>query len=931
MLMLNRGCARCLRLRHSGEPSHKLHGRLLQGITCKYGIAAGLVDTSREFRTDSSIPDSDSVLPSQVQVVIAGAGTVANSVAYHLVQNGWNDVLVLEQGRVGGGTSHFGSGTLGLFKPIAHRNIIMYSLKLYRQLHEMGFDIGMKECGSVNLAQTKDRMIALKRRIAYNVPTGLHCELLGKEELKKLHPYLHVDDLEGAVWVPEDAVADSSAICHALAKLAKQGGVRYKEDCRIEEVFTENGAVKSLTTAQGNIVCEYFINCAGMWARELGLRCNPPVRIPAYPAEHFYAVTPSLVPELSSHLPCVRDFDSHSYARQWQVGGLMVGWFEREAKPAFGKEGKVPVKDWHRHLKDDPQHWRPLWERAKHRLPILREMGDPTIYNSPDNFTPDGRWILGESPEVKNYFVAVGMSGNPLQGAGGIGKAVAEWMMKGEPAQELLPFNVQRFLDLHNNKQYLQQRIKEVVGRHYAILYPHQCEYKYARKLRCSPLYSVLEEQGAVFGIKMAYERPLYFDSTYRRGNKKPEMPPGSFYKPKFFDFMKEEFHACREGVGIIDMSSFSKIEIKSTHADTRRRAYGSFVDDGSSRSEVVNYLQLLCSNDANIPVGTIAHTGMQNERGGYENDCMLVRQMDNSFFMVSPTSQQTRIYQWMSRHLPADRSVGLNDVTSKYTVINIVGPKATELLSELSNSDINLSPFTHKKVNVGYASDVMVMAFTHTGEPGYCLYIPSEYALHVYARLMATGKDYGVRNVGVLTQRFMRIERFIPFWAEELSPHVTPYEAGNGYSVKLDKEYFIGKYALQHQKEQGVRKRLVLFVLGGQLDPNKDVWPWGGEPLYRDDRYVGTVTSAGYGFATDKLICLGFIGLPGHRHECDDRGPITTEFIMDPNARYEVDIAGRRFPAKPHVHPLSAPALNKVNKKYTPTPVLTCGSDILL
>ncbi|XP_020711811.1 pyruvate dehydrogenase phosphatase regulatory subunit, mitochondrial-like isoform X2 [Athalia rosae] len=814
--------------------------------------------------------------------------------------------------RVGSGTSHFGSGTLGLFKPIAHRNIIMYSIKLYRQLQEMGFDIGMKECGSINLAQTKDRLIALKRRIAYNVPTGLYCEILGREELKRLHPYLHVDDLEGAVWVPEDAVADSSAICHALAKLAKQGGARYRENCRVQEVFTENEVVKSIQTNHGNITCEYFVNCAGMWARELGLRCNPPVRIPAYPAEHFYATTPPMVPELNSNLPCIRDFDSYSYARQWQ-GGLMVGWFEREAKPAFGREGNVPENEWHRHLKDDPSHWKPLWERAKHRLPILREMGEPTIYNSPDNFTPDGRWILGESPEVKNYFIAVGMNGNSLQGAGGIGKAIAEWLMKGEPTQELLPFNIQRFLDLHNNKQYLQQRIKEVVGRHYAILYPHQCEYKYARKLRCSPLYSVLEEQGAVFGIKMAYERPLYFDSTYRRGDKKPEMPPGSFYKPKFFEFMKEEFLACREGVGIIDMSSFSKIEIT------------------SSRSEVVDYLQQLCSNDANIPVGGIVHTGMQNERGGYENDCMLVRQTDNSFFMVSPTSQQTRIYQWMSRHLPSDRSVGLNDVTSKYTVINVVGPKATELMSELSNSDINLSPFTHKKVNVGYASDVMVMAFTHTGEPGYCLYIPSEYALHVYARLMAVGEDYGVRNVGVLTQRFMRIERFIPFWAEELSPYVTPYETGNGYSVKLDKEYFIGKFALQHQKEQGVRKRLILFVLGGELDPNKDVWPWGGEPLYRNDRYVGTVTSAGYGFAIDKLVCLGFIGLPGLRQTYDEMSPITTEFIMDPNARYEVDIAGRRFPAKPHVHPLSSPALNKLNKKYTPTPVAACQSDILL
>ncbi|XP_020283596.1 pyruvate dehydrogenase phosphatase regulatory subunit, mitochondrial-like [Pseudomyrmex gracilis] len=863
--------------------------------------------STTEYKLSSSEKDlskSPPDLPSQSQIIIAGAGTVANSVAYHLILNGWNDVLVLEQNTIGSGSSHFGSGTLGLFKPISRRNLIAYSIKLYQQLQEMGYDIGLKQCGSINLAQTKDRMVALKRRVAYNVPTGLHCEVLGKEELKRLHPYLHTDDLEGAIWVPEDAVANINAICKILAKLAKQGGARYIEHCYVEEVKTEKGAVKSVKTEYGTVSCEYFINCAGMWARELGLRCTPPVRIPAYPAEHLYAIIPPLSSQMSTSLPYVRDFDSYSYFREWQ-GGLLLGWFEPDAKSAFGS-GNVPTKNWTDYVKSDQTHWQPLWDKAVHRLPILKEVKHLNIYNCPDNFTSDGRWILGESPEVKNYYVAVGMNGNSLQGAGGIGKEIAECLINGESTQEVLPFSVQRFLDLHNNKQYLQHRVKEVVGRNYAILYPHQSEYKYARKLRCSPLYSVLEERGAIFGVKMAYERPLYFDSTYERGQKKPVMPKGSFYKPKFFDFIKEEFMACRESVGIIDMSSFSKIEIK------------------SSRKEVVEYLQRLCSNDADIPVGGIVHTGMQNEKGGYENDCMLVRQDTNSYFMVSPTSQQTRIYQWMSRHLPADHSVGLNDVTSKYTVINLVGPKATDLLSELSNSDINLSPFTYKMVNVAYASDVMVMAFTHTGESGYCLYIPSEYALHVYSTLMATGKDYGARDVGVLTQRFMRIERFIPFWAEELTPYVTPFEAGNSYSVRLDKDYFIGKTALQHQKLRGVTKRLVLFVLNG-MDLNKDVWAWGGEPIYRNGEFVGTVTSAGYGFNTEKLICLGFISLPGAKR---DTNVITTDFIMTPSAYYEIDIAGTRFPAKPHVNPLPIP-LNTKLKKYIPTPVVSYQSDV--
>ncbi|KAJ8686178.1 hypothetical protein QAD02_021972 [Eretmocerus hayati] len=858
------------------------------------------------FHTSPNVDTSTSVLPSQSQIIIAGAGTVANSVAYHLTLNGWNDVLVLEQNEIGSGTSHFGSGTLGLFKPIAHRNLISCSINLYKQLQDMGYDVGFKQCGSINIAQTKDRMIALKRRMAYNVPSGLHCETLSREELRRMYPLLHTDDVEGAVWVSEDAVVDSVAICNVLAHLAKQGGARYIEHCCVEKVLTQNKKIKTVRTNRGTIDCEYFVNCAGMWARELGLCSDPPVKIPAHPAAHYYgiAVLPSLTASLE--LPCVHDYDSYSYIREWQ-GGILAGWFESEAIPAFESNTNIPSTGWKDHLRIDSQHWKPLWDKIVHRLPVLKEVKEPFVYNCPDNFSPDGRWILGETSDVQNYFVAVGMNGNTCEGAGGIGKEVAEWLIHGESTQELLPFNIQRFMDLHTNKQYLQQRISEVVGRNYAILYPHQCEYKQARKLRCSPLYSVLEEQGAIFGTKMAYERALYFDSAYRRGQKKPGMPPGSFYKPKFFEYMKEEFSACREGVGIIDMSSFSKIEIKSVG------------------SQVLDYLQKLCSSDVNLAVGSITHTGMQNERGGYENDCMLVRQSENSYFMVSPTLQQTRIYRWMSGHLPSDHSVGLNDVTSKYTVVNVIGPKASQLLAELSNSDLKLAPFTYKMCNLGYASDVMVMAFTHTGEPGYCLYIPAEYALHVYATLMNIGRDYGVHNVGVLTQRFMRLERFIPFWAEELTPFVTPYEAGNGHRVNLDKEYFIGKYALQHQKERGVTRRLVLFTIDN-FDLNKDVWAWGGEPLYRNGQFVGTVTSAGYGFNIGKLICLGFIGystLP-NLSNCKT---VTNDFIMDSSAVYEIDIAGHRFPLTPHIRSLSL--WNNKSDRYTPTPVVSYKSDI--
>ncbi|KAL1396664.1 hypothetical protein pipiens_010367 [Culex pipiens pipiens] len=721
------------------------------------------------------------------------------------------------------------------------------------------------------------------------MPAGLYCELSDAETVRNLHPLLNVDGIQGAVYVPKDCIADPALVLDVLAKLSKQAGVKYFENCRVEFVNTKGGRVESLETDIGTIKCEYFINCTGMWSRELGLRCKRPVRIPAYPAQHFFAVTAGLNLPEAKLLPrpatttrtCTRD----------NSAAMMVGCSRKRPNPP-SKTSKISRKTGRNTSRTArPTIGNHVGQGGGPDLPF-QNSGAPTITNSPDNFTPDGRWIFGETAEVKNYYVACGMNGNPLQGSGGVGKALAEWIVNGTPTIEMLPFNIQRFLDLHNNRQYLQHRIREVVGRQYAILYPNQSVQI------CPP--------------KMAYERALYFDSDYERGSPLPTMPPGSFYKPKFFKHMQKEYYACAHHVGIIDISSFSKIEIKPG------------VRSGDSdRNSVLEYLQKMCANDVDIEIGHIVHTGMLNERGGYENDCMLIRQSRDHYFMISPSSQQTRIYDWMSRNLFADASVKLNDVTSMYTVINVVGPKATQLMNELSNSNLKLQPFIYKKLNVGYASDVMIMTFTHTGMPGYCLYVPSEYALHVYNRLMTIGRDYGARDVGTLTQRYLRIDKFIPFWGDELTSLTTPFEAGVVYSISQlkKKASFIGRAALEQQKQQGLTKRLVLFHLE-DIDVDKDVWPWGGEPLYRNGEYCGTVTSAGYGFASEKLVCLGYI----NRSTRDTSKIITNEYIMDKSAVYHIDIAGRLFRLTQHIHPKAALgqalAEREASKTYRPTVV---------
>lgn len=861
------------------------------------------ISSSRTFRLKSPFIFSkrySSYLPSQAQVVVCGAGVVGNSIAYHLTREGWTDVVLLDQSKIGSGTSHNGSGVLGLFKPSSERQIVTYSVNLIKALQEEGHNLGLKQCGSLNLARTRDRAIALKRRVAYTKPSGLECEWLDRHEIKRLHPHLFTGDLEGGVWIPADAVADPYTVCATLASLAQSQGAVYVEDCTVERIVTDEvlhsqivPKVTHIITSLGTIHCEYFVNASGMWARTLGERSSPKVRVPVFPAEHFYLYTKPMA-EASDDHPVVRDYDSHMFCvtrnKQFMVGG-----FEPHAKPAFG-DG-IP-QEWKNTLTGDEEQFKPIRLAGEHRLPVLREAEYQPLVNSPDTFTPDGKWILGEAPEIDNYFVAVGMNGNSLQGCGGVGQAIAEWIMYGSLAKEMLAFDIRRFIDLHNNRRYLKERTREVVGRHYEILYPSQCEYRLARKLRCSPIYSEQEARGAVFGTRMGFERPLYFDITHNRGDPPAQMPKGSFHKPSFMECVKEEYQACREGVGVIDLSSFTKIEVTSVGLDKYKQFDAE--EAKSAGNQVVEFLQKLCSNDVNMPVGGVVHSGMQNERGGYENDCLLIRRTDNSYLMLAPTTQQTRVMDYMRRQITPEACVSVADVTSKYSVLSVVGPKSREMLSLICNTDLIFYEHMAKEINIAYASGVLVLSFTHTGEPGYTLIIPAEYTLHIYRQLMKIGHDYGIRNVGMLTMRTLRVEKFIPFWAEELDSTTTPYEVGRGYKVKLNKEYFIGKFALMRQSSQGLKRRLVHFVLEDTFDADVDIWPWGGEPIYRNNHYVGNTTSSAFGFTLNQMVCLGFV-----RHHQGEN--ITPDYILQ-NANFEIDIAGKRVAARASLQPPKMP-----------------------
>ncbi|XP_043501503.1 pyruvate dehydrogenase phosphatase regulatory subunit, mitochondrial [Polistes fuscatus] len=843
--------------------------------------------------TYSTITNSDDSPPKEAQVVICGGGVMGGAVAYHLSLMGLgSETVLVESGRLGGGTTWHASGLVGAFKPsLAQVKLAQDSIALYKHLEGKGLSTGWKQCGSLSLARTRDRMTAFRRMKAQSVSRDIECYLISPEEVKQLCPLLRIDDLIGGLWIPGDGVGDPYQICLSLIKEAKSKGLRVYENCKVTKIINQDNRIEAVETTHGTIKCSHFVNCAGFWARNVGKLSEPYVKVPLHPVEHYYLHTKP-VNGLDPMTPVIRDLDGYIYFRE-NNGRILAGGFEPVAKPAF-EDGSIPESTNERFLPEDWDHFHILLEQMLHRIPSLGNVILEKLCNGPEAFSPDCKWIVGEAPEIRNYYVAAGMKTVGISAAGGVGRATAELIVNGSTSLDMYELDVSRFLGLHNNRKFLRDRVKEVPGMHYALQYPHH-EFKTGRNLRMSPIYPKLKEAGAVFGQVMGYERPSWFQPLSENDLDSTDIfqkcklaYTNTFSKPPWFERVSLEYATCRESIGLSDYSSFTKIDL------------------WSNGMEVVDLLQYLCSNDVDVAVGSIIHTGMQNYRGGYENDCSLARIAPNHYMMIAPTIQQTRCKYWISRHLPSDGSVAVSDVTSAYTAICIMGPATRQLLSELTDTDLNPKNFpffTFKELDVGLANGIRTMNLTHTGELGYVLYIPNEFALHVYTRLIEAGEKYGIKHAGYYATRALRVEKFYAFWGQDLDTFTTPLECGRAWRVKFDKGVnFIGRDALLKQREEGVKRKYVQLLLNDH-DLEFDTWCWGGEPIYRNGKYCGMTTTTGYGFTFRKQVCLGFV------QNFDSKGQpqeVTNEYIL--SGDYEVDVAGIKFHAKCHLHSPNLP-----------------------
>lgn len=767
-------------------------------------------------------------LPSRAQVVIIGGGIVGCSTAYHLTKLGWSDVVLLEQGQLSSGTTWHAAGLVGQMRANeAGTRLVQYGAQLYAELEtETGLGTGYKRCGGVTVARTPDRMIQLERTAASAEAFGLECELITPRRALELYPILEISDLVGGIWLPGDGTANPTDTTQSLAKGARNRGAQIFEKTRVTGISTREGRVTGVQTDQGDIEADVVVNCAGQWGHAIGKLAG--VVIPLHSAEHFYVVS-ERIDGVHPMLPILRDPDGYTYFKE-EVGGLVIGGFEPEAKPWVSPDD-LPYPFEFQLLQEDWDHFAILMQSALERIPVLNETGIKKFYNGPESFTPDNQFILGEAPELRNFFVGCGFNSVGIASAGGAGRALAEWIVNGEPTSDLNAVDIRRFAPFHNEHSWLKARVVEILGLHYAVPWPNR-ELETARPLRTSPLYEHLQQANAVFGSKMGWERANVFAPMGHEANVEY-----SWGMQNWVPWCAAEQQATRSGVAVFDETSFGKLRISGADAE--------------------GFLQWMCTNNMAVPPGKVVYTGLLNSRGGYEADVTITRESASDFFYVTSSASVRRDHDWLNRHI-GERDVLVTDVTDDYTVLGVMGPSSRRVLQSICDADLgpDAFPFSMSQLVTMAGRAVRATRITYVGELGWELYIPNDAAVDVYEAIMTAGKPDGVVNAGYYAINALRLEKGYRAWPAELSPDYTPLEAGLLFACKLKTDIpFLGRAALEQQMKHGAERTLVSVVL-----ENPNVMMWGGELVMRDGRGVGQVTSAAWAAETGACVALAYV-----------------------------------------------------------------------
>jgi sarcosine dehydrogenase len=787
-------------------------------------------------------------LPDRARIVIIGGGAVGCSIAYHLVKEGEKDVLLLEKSGLTHGSTWHAAGLVGQLRSKRNLTRLMQdSVALYGRLSaETGQETDWKPAGSLRLASSEARWSELKRSVSTARSFGFDIHTVSPAEARKMFPLITLDGIVGAVFVPTDGYIDPTGLAMALAKGARAGGARLIEGVLVTGIETKGRRATRVVTDKGTVECEVLVNAAGMWADRIGAMAG--IKVPAVAVEHQYMVTEKS-DQIPKGLPTLRDPDKAFYLKP-DVSALVIGGWEPNTIP-FGRGG-VSFEFGRELLPSNFDRFEQIALPATERLPILENLGVRTLINGPIPISPDGEPILGLAPELDNMFVACGFTSG-IAASGGAGRAIAQWIVHGEPERDLWAFDIRRFGLHHMSGRYRYERAVESYHRYYLIHWPVE-ELSTGRGGRRSPLYPLLKARGAVFGSRFGWERPNWFAVN---GTGAKDVP--SFEgRPSWFEAVAAEHKATRERVTMFDQSSFSKFEI-----------------DGPCAFEA---LQQIAANDLDKPSGTAVYTQLCNERGGIEADLTIMRMDENRFYVVTGSGFGVRDGGWIQRHLPDDGSVSFRDVTSARAVINLCGPRSREVLAKVAEGDVSNAAFPYlgaRELRIGYAP-VLAVRITYVGELGWELHAPVEYAAHVYEALQNAGAEFGIADAGYRAIETLRLEKRYLYWGADITPDYTPYEAGLGFAVSLNKGEFIGRDALVRARTEGPKRRLCVFVL------DEPVAVYGGEAIYSaDGRVLGVTSSGGFGHTIQKSIVYGYV--PAEEAEAE---------------RYEIEAFMRRVPA---------------------------------
>ena len=803
-------------------------------------------------------------VPAHAGVVVIGGGIIGCSTAYHLARDHRADVVLIERGQLTGGSTWHAAGLVGQLRSSASiTQVLRYSVDLYKKLEaETGQATGWRETGCLRLATNADRWTEFKRQATTAHSFGLEMNLLTAAEAKAMWPLLEVGDLVGATFMPSDGQASPSDIAQALAKGARTHGAKIHEGVSVTGFEVKDGRVAAVLTSEGRIACEKVVLCAGLWSRQIAEKIG--VSVPLQAVKHQYVITEP-VAGVTPGMATIRDPDRRTYFKE-EVGGIVFGGYE--PNPIAWLD-PAPEDFEFRLLDDDWDHFEQHMVEALARMPALETAGIKQMIDGPESFTPDGNFILGEAPEVRNFFVGAGFTAFGIASGGGAGWVLADWVMRGEQPMDLWVVDVRRFSGLHRDHTWTRERTLEAYGKHYTVAYPLE-EYESGRPRIVSPLYERLKARRAVLGSKLGWERANWFAPagveardiyTFGRGN--------------WFDAVGAEHAACRERVAIFDQSSFAKYEMTGRDA--------------------AKALSWICSNDVAKTPGRLTYTQLLNSRGGIECDLTVARLAEDRFYIVTGTGFRTHDFAWIAQNVPVGSDAKLTDVTEQWGTLSLFGPRARDVLAAVTDADVSNAafPFGHVREIALAGTRARALRVTYVGELGWELHTPIGDTGMVFDALMAAGAAHGIAPAGYRAIESLRLEKGYRAWGADITPNDDPFQAGLGWAVKLKSGMpFLGREAVEKAAAGSLKKRLATFTV-----PDPAISLYGRETIYRNGERVGYLTSGGWGYTVGANIGMGYVRNPAG---------VSDDFLQ--TGKYELEVATVRVPASLHMGPLYDP-----------------------